>query len=1005
MARKRSSSRSSAAPHPAGRSAARRTGRRTPEAERELRLAGVGVRMNEQVSTPALHRFLIDEAAKGSGAQRVLVVLDGAAGLQLAGAQLPAGEHAAALLRAITPWLEEARRRRAVSLRHGPEGAAAIDQRSCVIAPLIAQHELLGFLYADIEGVVGRFDETERDALALLASQAAVALANRRAADGLAEQLAERNARLAQRDDELALINRVQEGIAAELSYQAIIDLVGDKLRALFATGNLSISSVDEAAGKLHVLYAYEHGVRLQQQSFDLSEVAAGRRWFKAAKARQAVVWTSRDEYQAWELFVVPGTDMSRSGVAIPIFAGERLSGFIVLENHERDAAYGEADVRLLSTVASSTGVALENARLFDETQQTLEQQRAAAEVLSVISSSVADAAPVFERILTSCGRLFGGLDTGINLVGDEGAIHLGAYAGPNRKNFETIFPLPLTSESGSGSAILARRVMHYPDVEGDPDVPEYVRRGCRLTGIRSIIFAPMLWEGRGIGSIFVGRDVVQPFSDKEVALLRTFAEQAVIAIQNARLFNETKEALARQTATAEILKVISESPTDVTPVFDAIAERARLLCGASFGATTRFDGELVHMVGYRGTSLQAEADMRAVFPRKLAPGFINGRCILARAPVQITDFLLDEQYKLGAAAKAGEWRSALAVPMLLGGQAIGAITVGRREPGAFADDLIALLETFADQAVIAIQNARLFNETKEALARQTATAEILKVISESPTDVQPVMDAVAQRAGEICRAEGSRVWLMAEGKLRAMTSYGPGYWSDEQVEVLPQRSTSVAGRAVLERRCVHVEDVLPVIDSEYPDIRELQARYGFRTVLAVPLLRAGEPEGVIALLRNEVRPFSPVEIGLVQTFADQAVIAIHNVRLFNETKEALERQTATAEILKVIARSPADVQPVLDAIVESARQLVGGFSATVQRVVGDTVHLAAYTATDVAGAEALKGFFPEADHRRLHVRADARDRADPGRGHRNRRADLARPCANWRAGAAIAAQ
>ena len=181
-----------------------------------------------------------------------------------------------------------------------------------------------------------------------------------------------------------------------------------------------------------------------------------------------------------------------------------------------------------------------------------------------------------------------------------------------------------------------------------------------------------------------------------------------------------------------------------------------------------------------------------------------------------------------------------------------------RQPPKPFTDKELALLKTFADQAVIAIQNARLFNETKEALERQTATAEVLRVISESPTDVQPVLDAVAERAGLLCHAEGSRVWLIRDGALRAMTSYGSDYTAQSGDESLPLRRTSVAGRAALERRCLHVDDVVPLIDSEYPDIRELQTRYGFRSVLNVPLLREGEALGVLALLRNDVRPVLP---------------------------------------------------------------------------------------------------------------------------------------------------
>ena len=251
----------------------------------------------------------------------------------------------------------------------------------------------------------------------------------------------------------------------------------------------------------------------------------------------------------------------------------------------ERVEPFTPAQIELVSTFSSQASIAIENARLFSETKEALDHQKASAEVLHVISSSVADTRPVFEKILESSERLFEGLNVGVCLVGEDGAVHLAAYQGPNREELHSYFPVPLSDESGSGRAILQQCVVHYPDVEGGVDVPEYTRRGSKFTGNKSIIFAPMLWEGRGIGSIFVGRASVGEFSEKAIALLKTFADQAVIAIENVRLFTETKEALEQQTATAEILKVISSSPTDIQPVFDAIVKSGvHLFEGVSVG-------------------------------------------------------------------------------------------------------------------------------------------------------------------------------------------------------------------------------------------------------------------------------------------------------------------------------------------------------------------------------------------------------------------------------------
>ena len=608
------------------------------------------------------------------------------------------------------------------------------------------------------------------------------------------------------------------------------------------------------------------------------------------------------------------------SSLMLPLMRDGECIGVLVLQR-TLPGAFSEKEIALAKSFVDQAVIAIENVRLFNETKEALDQQRASGEVLAAISGSIADTAPVFDKILESCERLFAGKVAGINLVGEDGLLRLRAYHGPGREALERVFPLPVGPESGSGASIVSRSVIHYPDVENGDDVPEQTRRACRAIGYKAVIFAPMIWEGKAIGVIFVGREHVGPFSDKDIALLKTFADQAVIAIQNARLFNETKEALEQQTATAEVLQVISSSVADAAPVFDKILESGQhLFATEQLGIFLVKDDGQVHAGAWRGSALDAIA---RTFPKPLQDT-MTGRVIRERRTIHMSDAAATPDMPAavrGVVELIGNCSIAWA-PMLWEDRGVGSITVLRQPPKAFTDKELSLLKTFGDQAVIAIQNARLFNETKEALERQTATSEVLRVISESPTDVQPVLDAVAERAGILCRADGSRVWLVIDGQLRAMTSYGRAYEAGLDRELLPLRRTSIAGRTVLERRYVHVEDVVPLMESEYPDVRELQKRYGFRTALNVPLLREGNALGVISLFRNEVRPFAPAEIRLLQTFADQAVIAIENVRMFNETKEALERQTATAEVLQVISGSMADAQPVFEKIVECCERL-----------------------------------------------------------------------------------
>src|SRR6185436_14677819 len=389
------------------------------------------------------------------------------------------------------------------------------------------------------------------------------------------------------------------------------------------------------------------------------------------------------------------------------------------------------------------------------------------------------------------------------------------------------------------------------------------------------------------------------------------FASQAVIAIENARLFNETKEALEQQTATAEILKVIASSPMQVQPVFDVIVERAVHLCGARFGRVYQYDGSHIHLVASHGLSAGGLGHVQRIFPRPADDDTIVGRVIRSRRPYFLQDIERDETVPplSREMINALGTRSQVTVPMLRAGDPIGAITLGWDKPGAFDDQQVALLQTFAHQAVIAIENVRLFNETKESLDQQTAISEVLRVISSSPADVKPVLEAVVERAMRICEASDARINLVEGPQLRYVAGFGDVPAPAIGTLRLIERGL-VMGRSVMEGKPVHVEDIQAAAE-EFPAGAQYGTQFGWRTVLAVPLMRERHALGVITLRRAEVRPFTEKQIALLKTFADQAAIAIENVRLFNETKESLEQQTATSEILKVISRTTFDLQPV----------------------------------------------------------------------------------------------
>jgi GAF domain-containing protein len=305
-------------------------------------------------------------------------------------------------------------------------------------------------------------------------------------------------------------------------------------------------------------------------------------------------------------------------------------------------------------------------------------------------------------------------------------------------------------------------------------------------------------------------------------------------------------------------------------------------------------------------------------------------------------------------------------VPLLRDDESLGVLVFQRAQAGAFDEKEIVLAQSFADQAVIAIENTRLFNETKESLEQQTAISEVLRVISDSPTDVKPVLDTVAARAAQICDASDARIWLAEGEQVRHAAGFGDMLMPVSLGEAMPLRRGTVVGRAILDRKTLHIEDVTAAED--FAEGREMHVRSGAKTFLAVPLLREDRALGLIMLRRKEVRPFTDKQVGLLKTFAHQAAIAIENVRLFNETRESLERQTATAEILKVIAASPSDVQPVFDAIAESARRLLGGAAALVARRAGDKLELAAHTSSGEAADAALRKLFPTTITGRGHM-------------------------------------
>jgi GAF domain-containing protein len=606
---------------------------------------------------------------------------------------------------------------------------------------------------------------------------------------------------------------------------------------------------------------------------------------------------------------------------------------------------------------------------------EALEQQTATEEILRVISRSPTHLQPVLDTIARSAVRVCGASDALVAIrEGDESvtAAHYGdqevVALGQRR---------PIIRGLVLGRALLEARPVQVEDITQTDEFPEGRAIAVRF-GHRTVMAVPLLRDGVAIGGIIMRRSEVERFSDKQIALLQTFADQAVIAIENVRLFNETKAALEQQTATSEILRVISQSPTDVQPVFDAIVRSASHLCGGEYAIVTRYDGEFLRLAAQYNARPGLANVTERFFPRRPGRDLPSGRAILDRAAAHIPDTAEDRDLGPDVAGIAGSY---LSVPMVRDDVPVGAIGVSRATVGRFAPEQIALLQTFADQAVIAIENVRLFKELQEknhaltvahaqvteALERQTATADVLGIIAKSPTALQPVLDAIATSAARLCRAYDATLLRLDGDTLHLVAHHGP----IPSAAVLPVRGT-VGGRCAVEREAVHVLDLQAEVEA-FPEASVFARQFGFRTILTVPLLREDQTIGVLQLRRTEVAVFTEQQVTLLRTFADQAVIAIENVRLFTELQEknralteahaqvteAFERQTATSEILGIISRSPTDVQPVFDTIVRSATKLCDGLFGALVRFDGELVHFVAQHNFPPAALDEVRRIWP----------------------------------------------
>ena len=588
-----------------------------------------------------------------------------------------------------------------------------------------------------------------------------------------------------------------------------------------------------------------------------------------------------------------------------------------------------------------------------------MEQQKATAEVLRVISSSPGELEPVFQAMLENAVRIceakFGTLYLRAGDAFRAAALHNAPPAfvefwqrGPRRPGLSTVLSRVLRT----------KEVVHISDITADQAYTErdpLFIAAAELGGFRTVLAVPMLKETDVLGAIYIYRQEVRPFSNKQIALLASFASQAVIAIENTRLLNELRQSLEQQTATADVLRVISSSPGDLEPVFQAMLENATRVCDAKFGTLIRFDGEYCHVGAQVGTPPEYAEYNRQRGPYEPTPGGLLDSVIRTKREHHTADATAD--VVPAASATLGGARTRLVVPMLKEDMLIGAISIYRQEVRPFTDKQIDLVKNFAAQAVIAIENTRLLSELRQSLEQQTATADVLRVISSSPGELKPVFEAMLQNAVHVCDAKFGNIYSWDGDGLRLLATHNTPRAFAESRRNAPFRPgpNTPTGRMVGTKSATHVADL--AAERGYAERDPLYVESvevgGIRTLLSVPMLKEDELIGALTIYRQEVRPFTDKQIALVQNFAAQAVIAIENTRLLNELRqrtadlsEALEQQTATAEVLQVISSSPGELEPVFQAVLENATRICDAKFGTLFRFKGNALHPTAHFGT-----------------------------------------------------------